>query len=64
MVKFCEQKIVFPICGLCGICFYVNMTFSVFRDCSCINSVRLFTGFCFIYVFFKIDTRSRKAGWS
>lgn len=39
MVKFCEQKIIFPAGELH---FYINIsTFSVFRDWNYMNSVRL-----------------------
>lgn len=62
-LSFVNKKIVFPMCGLRGICFYINIkTFSVFRDCSSINSVRLLTGFYLLI--FLIDTKSWTEGFS
>lgn len=64
-LSFVNKKMVFAICGLCGICFSINIrTFSVFTDCSSINYVRLFTGFYLFNYSFLIDTRSRKVGLS
>lgn len=60
MVEFYEQKIILPAYGLH---FYINIrTFSVFRDCNYIKSIRLLGGFFFkeLIYSFLIDTKSRK----